>query len=51
MIKTYVGVIVGLLLVFGGVGGMEVDNITLANFSVTVLGLLILAIGAPFYDE
>lgn len=43
-------IIVGLLLVFGGVGGMEMNDITLANTAVTVLGLLVLAIGAPFYE-
>jgi hypothetical protein len=43
-------IIIGLLLVFGGIGGMEVDDITLANVLVTVAGLLILAIGAPFHE-
>lgn len=48
--KIY-SIVVGLLLVFGGVGGMEVDDIGLGNAFMAAVGLLIMAIGAPFYDE
>lgn len=45
-----VSIILGLLLVFGGIGGMEMDDISLGNAFVTALGLLILAVGAPFHE-
>ncbi len=48
--KIY-SILLGLLLVFGGVGGMEVDDISLGNAFVTVLGLLILALGVRFYEQ
>lgn len=47
--KIY-SIVIGLLLVFGGIGGIELDGITLANMAVTVAGLLVLAIGAPFHE-
>jgi len=48
--KTTICLILGLLLVFGGVGNMELGEVTVGDVFITGLGLFILALGAPVYD-
>lgn len=50
MKTTIFCLILGLLLIFGGVGNMELDDVALDNVFITGLGLFILVLGVPGYD-